>query len=52
MSSIKSKKDKPVYWRSLAELDGSPEFREFVEREFREPLEAEPVKPLDRAPKP
>lgn len=39
---MSSNKNKPKYWRSLAELEDAPEFREFVEREFREPLEAEP----------
>lgn len=43
MSSLRSKTDKPEYWRSLAELQDSPEFKDFVQREFREPLEAEPV---------
>ncbi len=33
---------KPSYWRSMAELDQSPEFREAVEREFQQPLEALP----------
>src|SRR6186713_3203139 len=42
MSSMSSNKTKPKYWRSLAELEDAPEFREFVEREFREPLDAEP----------
>jgi MoCo/4Fe-4S cofactor protein with predicted Tat translocation signal len=32
----------PSYWRSLAELDQTPEFREAVEREFQEPLEQLP----------
>ena len=39
---MSSNKNKPKYWRSLAELENAPEFRDFVEREFREPLEAEP----------
>ena len=39
---MSSNKTKPQYWRSLAELEDAPEFREFVEREFREPLQAEP----------
>ncbi|HEY6724557.1 MAG TPA: TAT-variant-translocated molybdopterin oxidoreductase, partial [Polyangiaceae bacterium] len=39
---MSSNKSKPQYWRSLAELEDAPEFREFVEREFREPLQAEP----------
>ena len=42
MSSIKPKSDRrPKYWRSLSELQGDPEFHEFVEREFRSPLEQE-----------
>ncbi len=40
MSSLK--KFKPLYWRSLAELENTPEFREFVEREFATPLEQVP----------
>ncbi|RYZ01776.1 MAG: 4Fe-4S dicluster domain-containing protein [Myxococcales bacterium] len=32
----------PSYWRSMAELDQTPEFREAVEREFQEPLEQLP----------
>jgi MoCo/4Fe-4S cofactor protein with predicted Tat translocation signal len=42
MSSMNDSPNKPKYWRSLAELENLPEFRDFVEREFREPLEAEP----------
>ncbi len=42
MSPIDEKPEKPVYWRSLAELEDKPEFREFVEREFPSALEAEP----------
>ena len=34
--------EKPIYWRSFAELENDPEFLEFVEHEFREPMEAEP----------
>jgi len=33
---------KPTYWRSLAELEQSPEFRATVEQEFQEPLEQLP----------
>ncbi len=33
---------KPSYWRSQAELDQTPEFRQAVEREFAEPLQALP----------
>jgi MoCo/4Fe-4S cofactor protein with predicted Tat translocation signal len=43
MSSLKN--DDPGrgrYWRSLAELEDKPEFREFLEREFAEPLETAP----------
>ncbi|HEY6560848.1 MAG TPA: TAT-variant-translocated molybdopterin oxidoreductase [Polyangiaceae bacterium] len=42
MSSLNGNGNKPVYWKSVAELEQTPEFREFVEREFAEPLEAEP----------
>jgi molybdopterin-containing oxidoreductase family iron-sulfur binding subunit len=40
MSSLK--KFKPRYWRSLAELENTPAFREFVENEFAAPLEHAP----------
>ncbi len=40
MSSLK--KFRPRYWRSLAQLENTPEFREFVEREFAAPLEQAP----------
>ena len=33
---------RPTYWKSLAELEQSPEFREFAAREFAAPLEQEP----------
>jgi MoCo/4Fe-4S cofactor protein with predicted Tat translocation signal len=33
---------RPTYWKSLAELEQSPEFREFAAREFASPLEHEP----------
>ena len=33
---------KPTYWRSMAELDQTPEFRDAVEKEFAEPLEQLP----------
>ncbi len=33
----------PSHWRSLAELDNDPEFREFVAREFKTPLEEMPL---------
>ena len=39
MSSVDEKK--PKYWRSLGELEGDPEFQEFVEREFATPLEGD-----------
>jgi MoCo/4Fe-4S cofactor protein with predicted Tat translocation signal len=32
----------PTYWRSMAELDQTPEFRAAVEQEFSEPLEQLP----------
>ncbi len=41
MSSLKQGQ-KPTYWRSLAELEDTPEFRDFVEREFATPLETLP----------
>lgn len=34
---------RPTYWRSLSELEGDPEFQEYVEREFRSPLEQKPL---------
>jgi MoCo/4Fe-4S cofactor protein with predicted Tat translocation signal len=34
---------RPTYWKSLAELEQSPEFREFAAREFASPLEHEPA---------
>jgi molybdopterin-containing oxidoreductase family iron-sulfur binding subunit len=40
MSSVKN--DQPKYWRSLAELQDSPEFRKFVEHEFSEPVSDTP----------
>ena len=40
MSSLK--KFRPRYWKSLAELENTPQFREFVEREFAAPLEQAP----------
>src|SRR6187402_3411655 len=33
---------KPTYWKSLAELEQSPEFLELAAREFAEPLDQEP----------
>jgi molybdopterin-containing oxidoreductase family iron-sulfur binding subunit len=41
-------KDKPEYWRSLAELENDPEFLASVEREFRVPLDQEPGSPARR----
>ena len=41
MSSLKQGQ-KPTYWRSLAELEDTPELREYVEREFATPLEELP----------
>ena len=35
-------KDKPTYWRSLAELENDPEFQEAVQREFPFPLDQSP----------
>ena len=44
MSQVKPKSaSRPKYWRSLSELEGDPEFKEFVEREFREPTEQQPL---------
>jgi MoCo/4Fe-4S cofactor protein with predicted Tat translocation signal len=40
--------DKPSYWRSLAELENDPEFREAIEREFKVPLDQEPGSPARR----
>ncbi len=33
----------PKYWRSIAELEGDPEFQEFVQREFPSPTEQTPL---------
>jgi MoCo/4Fe-4S cofactor protein with predicted Tat translocation signal len=38
MSSVTKKPEKPSYWRSLAELEGTPEFEQFIEHEFAEPV--------------
>ncbi|HYO98539.1 MAG TPA: TAT-variant-translocated molybdopterin oxidoreductase, partial [Polyangiaceae bacterium] len=46
MSSMKN--FKPLYWRSLAELENTPEFCEFVEREFAAPLEHAPPNSPER----
>ncbi len=43
MSPVDKKTEKPTYWRSLAELENTPGFREFVEREFATPLDDQPV---------
>ena len=43
MSPVNDPSGKPTYWRSFAELENTPEFREFVEREFATPLETEPA---------
>jgi MoCo/4Fe-4S cofactor protein with predicted Tat translocation signal len=48
MSSMNSQPKKPKYWRSLAELEGDPEFSEYVAREFREPLEQTPLSDAGR----
>ncbi len=42
------KKFRPKYWKSLAELENTPEFREYVEREFNEPLEHAPPNSPER----
>jgi molybdopterin-containing oxidoreductase family iron-sulfur binding subunit len=42
-SNDSSATPKPTYWRSLSELDGDPEFQEFVSREFATPLEDKPL---------
>lgn len=47
MSQVEKEK-RPNFWRSLAELDGSPEFQEFVHREFAAPLENEPPNSPER----
>ncbi len=39
MSSLKNDEDRPEYWRSLEELDNSPEFRELLANEFAAPPE-------------
>jgi molybdopterin-containing oxidoreductase family iron-sulfur binding subunit len=46
MSSLK--KFKPRYWRSLAELENTPAFREYVENEFAAPLEHAPPNSPER----
>jgi MoCo/4Fe-4S cofactor protein with predicted Tat translocation signal len=38
MSSVKHENGKKVFWRSLDELEGTPEFQKFVEHEFSEPV--------------
>ncbi|HEX4340198.1 MAG TPA: TAT-variant-translocated molybdopterin oxidoreductase [Polyangiaceae bacterium] len=38
MSPVSKKSDKPTYWRSIAELEGRPEFEQFLEHEFAEPV--------------
>jgi len=38
MSSVTHKPRKPGYWRSLAELEQTPEFQKFIEHEFAEPV--------------
>jgi molybdopterin-containing oxidoreductase family iron-sulfur binding subunit len=38
MSSVNNQPKKSAYWRSLAELEGSPEFEKFLENEFAEPV--------------
>ncbi|MGC4093660.1 MAG: TAT-variant-translocated molybdopterin oxidoreductase [Polyangiaceae bacterium] len=46
MSSLK--KFRPRYWRSLAELENTPAFREYVESEFAAPLEHAPPNSPER----
>jgi MoCo/4Fe-4S cofactor protein with predicted Tat translocation signal len=48
MSSLSPKKSPSRHWRSLAELEGRPEYREFVEREFAQPLEELPPSSPER----
>jgi molybdopterin-containing oxidoreductase family iron-sulfur binding subunit len=38
MSSVTNKPGKSGYWRSLAELEGSPELEQFIEHEFADPV--------------
>jgi MoCo/4Fe-4S cofactor protein with predicted Tat translocation signal len=38
MSSVTKKPEKSPYWRSVAELEGRPEFEKFLEHEFAEPV--------------
>ncbi len=42
MSSLDEKARTAGFWRSLAELEGRPEFQAYVEHEFAEPLADEP----------
>jgi MoCo/4Fe-4S cofactor protein with predicted Tat translocation signal len=42
------KKFRPKYWKSLAELENTPEFREYIEREFAAPLEHAPPNSPER----
>ncbi|MBM4361233.1 MAG: TAT-variant-translocated molybdopterin oxidoreductase [Deltaproteobacteria bacterium] len=49
MSSVSNKPAKREYWRSLSELEGRPDFQEFVEHEFAEPVkDLEPNSPERR----
>lgn len=43
MSSIKPDNEKPKYWRSLDQLEGTPEFEQFLKREFPEAAEEAPT---------
>lgn len=43
MSSIKPENDKPKYWRSLDQLEGTPEFEQFLKQEFPEAAEHAPT---------
>ncbi|HVU06113.1 MAG TPA: TAT-variant-translocated molybdopterin oxidoreductase [Polyangiaceae bacterium] len=48
MSSVNEKTEKPRYWRSLAELEGNPEFEKFVEHEFADPVSDVPPNSPER----
>jgi molybdopterin-containing oxidoreductase family iron-sulfur binding subunit len=39
---------KPTFWRTLGELEGTPEFQSFLEREFATPLENDPPNSPER----
>jgi len=48
MSSLEKKSEKQGYWRSLAELEGTPEFEKFIEHEFAEPVSDVPPSSPER----